>query len=220
MRTVSLARDIETRLQQLGAGADGRVLPGAAHPAEIAARLTRESGLACRPGPNGPLAPNRFAVRLPADGPLSLPGARAMSRVLEQAVEETARERGWRLAGPARVRLETDPSLTPGTIGVESAVRPGRRPPWAVLRRPDRQLPLTVNRCLIGRRAGADLAIDHPSISDPHALLWQEGGAAWAEDRDSAGGTFADGRRITGRAEIPPGGKISFGDLEFRLERR
>lgn len=217
---MSLARDLESRLQQLGAAADGRVLPGAVHPAEIAALLTRESGLACRPGPTGPLAPNRFAVRLPADGPPPLPATRAVSRALEQAVEETARERGWRLAGPARVRMESDPSLAPETVKVESAVRPGRRPPWAVLRRAGRQLPLTVNRCLIGRGGGADLAIDHPSVSNDHALLWQEGGGVWAEDRASAGGTFVNGQRITGRAEIPPGGKISFGVLEYRLERR
>lgn len=187
---------------------------------EIAARITREAGLACRAGEGGPVSPNRFTVRLPAGALGSLPRDQALRRVLERSVEETARERGWRLMGPARVRMETDPSLPPATMEVTSAVRTGRRPPWAVLRRPEQHLPLTVNRCLIGRSDAADLTIPHRTVSDMHALLWQEGGGIWAEDRGSARGTFVNGRRITGRTALPVGGEIAFGVLEYRLEAR
>lgn len=196
-----LAPDLQTRLTE-----------------EIAARITREAGLACRAGEGGPVSPNRFAVRLPAGALRPFSHPQALLRVLERGVEETARERGWRLTGPARVRVETDPSLPPETLEVSSAVRPGRRPPWAVLHRPGRSLPLTVNRCLIGRSRAADLTIPHRAVSPVHALLWQEGGGIWAEDRGSARGTFVEGRRISGRAALPVGGKIAFGDLEYRLE--
>lgn len=214
---MSLAPDLQTRLTE---EADGRVAPDAVHPAEIAARITREAGLACRAGEGGPVSPNRFAVRLPPGALRSFPRPQSLLRVLEQSVEETARERGWRLAGPARVRMETDPSLPPATMEVSSAVRTGRRPPWAVLRRPGRSLPLTVNRSLIGRSGAADVTIPHRAISPVHALLWQEGGGIWAEDRDSARGTFVEGRRIDKRAALPAGGEIAFGDLTFRLEAR
>lgn len=212
--------DLQTRLRRLLEEADGRAAPGAVHPAEIAARITREAGLACRAGPGGPVSPNRFAVRLPTGALRSLPRDQLLRRVLEQSVEETARERGWRLTGPARVRMETDPSLPPATMEVTSAVRPGRRPPWAILRRLEQRLPLTVNRCLIGRSGAADLTIPHRAVSGIHALLWQEGGGIWVEDRGSARGTFVDGRRITGRTALPVGGGIAFGSLEYRLEAR
>lgn len=212
---MSLAPDLQTRLTE---EADGRT--DAIHPAEIAALITREAGLACRAGEGGPVSPNRFAVRLPPGTLRSFPRPQALQQVLEQSVEEAARERGWRLTGPARVRMEADPSLPPATLEVSSAVRPGRRPPWAVLRRPGRSLPLTVNRCLIGRSGAADLTIPHRTVSPVHALLWQEGGGIWAEDRNSARGTFVEGRRIDGRAALPEGGKIAFGDIGYRLEAR
>ena len=109
MPGVKLVRDLEEsemRLAQLAGGTAGLVLRGAIHPAELAAQITRESDLACRQGPYGPVAPNRFAVRLNRRDLAGLPNPRRLARELEVATEAMSMARGRRLEGPVRVWVE------------------------------------------------------------------------------------------------------------------
>ena len=193
---------------------------GGLHPADLAALVAREADLGCRAGPWGTIAPNRFVVRLNRRDLAALPETGALKRRLERATEAMSMEQGRRMRGPVRVRLEADPGLGPGEATVRSFERAGRRPAWAFLVGGGRTIEMTVNHCLVGRGGEADVSIDHESVSLRHALIWYEGEGTWIRDVGSTHGTFVDGRPARGESAVRPGGKISFGALDYRLRVR
>lgn len=81
-------------------------------------------------------------------------------------------------------------------------------------------LPLAKRVVTVGRYAGSDLALEHPSISRRHAQLRPspEGTQLDVLDLRSANGTFIDGERVK-RATVLEGGVLRFGELSFRLVR-
>ena len=127
---MKLVRDLARRLEQLVEGVAGKVFRGTVHPAELAARIVRESDLIRREGPLGPVAPNQFATHLSEKDIAALTEAEPVNRELEHAVEVTAMARGWRLEGPARVWLEADSTVSAGMVRIESSETPGPRPAW------------------------------------------------------------------------------------------
>ena len=218
MTVVKLVRDLERRLEQLVEGVAGKVFRGAVHPAELAARIARESDLTRRESPLGPVAPNQFAVHLSAKDVAALTEAGSINRELERAVEVTAAARGWRLEGPARVWLEADESVSHGMARLESSEVPGQRPSWAILLGHDVELPITFNRCLIGRSAEADVSIPIDSVSRRHAVLWQEDATIWIYDLGSANGTFIEGTPASDTLPIEFGQRVTFGPTPFVLQ--
>lgn len=187
------------------------------HPSELAARISGESDLACRPGRFGTVAPNRFAVRLNGVDLAGLGNPRRLTRELERVTESMAMGRGRRLEGPVRVWLEADHSLDPGTVTVLSSYRGGRRPAWAHLTGGGPTLELTVNCSLVGRGGDADIAILHPSVSTRHALIWFEDDSTWVRDVGSTAGSFVDGSPVSGTTRVPPEGTLRFGAVEYML---
>ena len=217
MPVVKLARGLERRLEQLVEGVAGKVFRGAVHPAELAARIARESDLTRRESPLGPVAPNQFAVHLSAKDVAALTEGGSINRELERAVEVTAAARGWRLEGPARVWLEADERVSYGMVRLESSEAPSQRPSWAILLGHDVELPITFNRCLIGRSAEADVSIPIDSVSRRHAMLWQEDATIWIYDLGSANGTFIEGTPASDPLPIGFGQRVALGPTPFVL---
>ena len=215
---MKLARDLERRLERLVEGVAGKVFRGSVHPAELAARIARESDLNRREGSLGPVAPNEFAVHLSAKDISALSDAGPINRELEHAVEITAAARGWRLEGPARVWLEANDTVTAGMVRLDSREVPGQREPWATLKGHNAELSVTVNRCLIGRAVDADVPLLIDSISRRHAMLWQEGDAIWIYDLGSANGTFVEGAPASDPTPITSGQRVMFGTTPLVLQ--
>jgi transcriptional regulator with GAF, ATPase, and Fis domain len=75
---------------------------------------------------------------------------------------------------------------------------------------------------VMGRGSGADVRIDHPSVSRRHlAVSWSEAASAYeAADLDSRNGSWLDGAKL-GKAERPlgEGSVLRIGDVLFVLER-
>ena len=215
---MNLVRDLERRLEQLVEGVAGKVFRGSVHPAELAARLARESDLTRRDGPLGPVAPNHFTIHLNQRDVGALNGALNVAQELETAVEVTALARGWRLEGPASVALQSDPSISAGMIRVEAQELPGDRTAWAALVGTGDQQAITVNRCLIGRAADADVTLLFDSVSRRHALIWHEDERVWIQDLKSANGTFVDGVPATEPVETQSGQRVTFGAIPYVLQ--
>ena len=220
MPGVKLVRDLEEsemRLAQLAVGTAGLVLRGGIHPAELAAQITRESDLACRQGPYGPVAPNRFALRLNRRDLAGLPNPRRLARELEVATEAMSMARGRRLEGPVRVWVEADPALERGTAEVRASQRKGRRPAWALLTGRGPALEITLNRSLLGRGGQTDVEIPHHSVSRHHALIWYEEEGVWVHDLGSAGGTFVEGEPAPDATAVAPEARVTFGTVRYLL---
>lgn len=215
---MKLVRDIERRLEQLVEGVAGRVFKGTLHPSELVARLVREADLALVDGPNGPVAPNVYAIHLsPKDvGELDVP--ELINRELEAAIEAEAAGRGWRLEGPARVWIEAHDSVGAGRVAVVKETRPAPRAPWARLVAANATYDLTYNRCVVGRGTGADTIIPEDIVSRRHAMFWLEGGTAWVADLRSANGTFVDGVPAAAPIAVGDHQRIVLGTLPVRFE--
>ncbi len=75
-----------------------------------------------------------------------------------------------------------------------------------------RSLPFEGERLRIGRRPENDLVIEDLAVSRMHAVLVREAdGRVVLEDAGSGNGSYLDGERIEGRAEIPPGRPVRMG---------
>jgi len=196
-------------------GMAARLFRGRIHPVELGSRLIREADLSLQEGTAGPVAPNYFVVTLggpPADD-AALEEAQAE---LALVVEENAAERGWRLDGPAVVRIGTGAGI-PSDASVEASFAPGEVPVWARLVPPGRSAALEVryNRSTIGRSRDADLSIAASEVSRLHALLWRQAGGAWIHDLGSSNGTYVNGERITEVLEVLDGDVLTFGEPHY-----
>jgi len=216
---MKLVRDFERRLEQLVDGMAGRVFRGKLHPVELAARLVREADLSVEEGPTGPSAGNVFGLRLnPRDLDTAVPSK--LVRELEDLLESTAADRGWRLNGPVQVTLEPNAALSPGTVDCRIDRSTGTRPPWAFLTAGNgTRHAVRYNRCLIGRANTSDITIGNPGVSRTHALMWRESGETWVVDLESANGTEVNGASSNAPLLLTPGAIVSFGPvaLTFRL---
>jgi len=85
----------------------------------------------------------------------------------------------------------------------------------AVQHTPIDQLPFTV-----GRRAGISLKINFRTVSGNHACLWAEGGNLLVKDLESTNGTYVNGHRIVGTAQIGEEDLIHFAEAPFRIRRQ
>ena len=212
---MNLVRHIEKRLEKVVEGLAGLTFKGQLHPVELASRLIREADLAVEDGPAGPEAPNEFEVRIaPAVLTDDLPGEYVQE--LARAVEDTAIERGWRLAGPVRITLIEDPQVTSGIDCAVSVVE-GELQPWARLTGSHGTYQLAFNRLLVGRADTADIQIQQSHISRSHARLWRDGAGIWVQDLNSSNGTSVNGTHINTVTNLSDGAVVAFGPSAFTL---
>jgi hypothetical protein len=212
---MKLVRDFERRLEQLVEGVAGRVFRGKLHPVELAARLVREADLSTEQGPAGPTTANIYNLRLnPRDLDAEIPPGLVSG--LEDVLDSTAADRGWRLDGPVRVTLEPKEDVSPGTVDCRIDRSPGTLPAWAFLTAgSNTRHPIRHNRCVIGRAETSDVTIGNPGVSRTHALLWRESGEAWVVDLESANGTQVNGAPSRAPLLLPAGAAVSFGPVVF-----
>jgi EAL domain-containing protein (putative c-di-GMP-specific phosphodiesterase class I) len=78
-----------------------------------------------------------------------------------------------------------------------------------------RSFPFTINRL-----PDASLQINHGSISKRHAEITCERTRLIVTECGSTNGTFINGTRLAGRAELGDGDLLQFANFVFRLERR
>lgn len=212
---MSLARGIERRLERLMDGIAARLFGGKLHPVELAERIIREADLTLLERPTGPVASNDYLVTMsgvPADTTALGP----VQRELEQAVEETAWERGWRLEGETRVSLVVGGDGK-ANVKVEASILPGPRPAWARLHPIGEAPPIDVthNRAVIGRSGQSDAHVPSPEVSRSHALLWRELGDMWLADLGAANGTYLNGEPFDGAVNLVAGDSIGLGPVSL-----
>jgi hypothetical protein len=217
---MSFARRLEALLESAVDRVAGAVFPGSIQPAELGGRVVRAVDLATTEDELGPSAPNVVEIGVhPADLPEDLP-TEVLDRGLSAALEDEAARRGWRLGGPAAVRIVAADDVPRGHPRVRTGRRAGARPAWGHLAAADERHPLTDNRILVGRADDADVRLTEDSVSRRHALLWREDGAVRITDLGSANGTRVGGRPITGPTVLGPGVDVVFGSVVARIAER
>ena len=70
----------------------------------------------------------------------------------------------------------------------------------------------------VGSDPECKLLLAHPDVSERHAILAVKPGSCWIEDLDSGTGTFLDGERVVGRANVQVGAKMGIGPFSLVLE--
>ncbi len=70
----------------------------------------------------------------------------------------------------------------------------------------------------IGRSPRSDIVLEDDYVSSTHARIFARRQFLFLEDLGSTNGTFVDGRRVDGEAQIRPGQDIVIGDTVFRYE--
>jgi pSer/pThr/pTyr-binding forkhead associated (FHA) protein len=70
----------------------------------------------------------------------------------------------------------------------------------------------------IGRSADADIRIEDRFASGVHARIYSRGASYYVEDMNSTNGTFLNGGRLDGEAELSDLDELRIGDTEFRFE--
>jgi len=74
-------------------------------------------------------------------------------------------------------------------------------------------------QAVVGRLDSCDIPINDSSVSREHARINQMGDDYSVEDLGSTNGTMVNGQTIRGVVRLKPGDMITFGSVEFRLER-
>ncbi|WP_433378834.1 FHA domain-containing protein [Actinoplanes sp. CA-142083] len=69
----------------------------------------------------------------------------------------------------------------------------------------------------VGREGDPSARLDDPTVSRRHATIEVGGGRMTVHDLDSLNGTYVNGRRIHGSAEIRAGDVVSFGSVNARV---
>lgn len=212
---MGLARGLERRLEQLVDGLAARLFRGRVHPVELGTRIVREADLAAYDTHAGPGAPNAFVVTMGGE-PEPEEALFEAQRGLEAVLADAAAERGWRLEGPATVRIRFGEG-SPSAVTIEPLVEPGPQPPYATLESDGRMIDVTVNRSVVGRGSSADIHLPGDEISRQHALMWREAGAVWIADLESANGTFVNGEPVNEVIDLIDGDRLTFGSSTYLL---
>jgi DNA-binding winged helix-turn-helix (wHTH) protein len=83
-----------------------------------------------------------------------------------------------------------------------------------------REFPLENGDNFLGRDPGAQVRVDHPSVSRRHAKIVVRSGRATLEDLESRNGTFVNGRRLDAPAELGHGTVIGLGPITLTFVSR
>ncbi|MFB0833453.1 FhaA domain-containing protein [Arthrobacter halodurans] len=206
-------------------------------PVEFASRLRHEMDTRSLTLSQGrTLAPNSFEIRLSAD---DFAKARQWGPTLAEelcdVVVNHAKGQRYTLQGPVRVSFKKDADLKAGhftvtaTMTKDAAPAPQPPRPATPARQPSRLQPvldlngqryaLNSDSIVLGRSSDADIPVDDPGVSRRHIEILREGGTAWAVDLGSTNGSYVNGQRVDGRAELFDGSIIAMGRtrITFRL---
>ncbi|BDV29364.1 FhaA domain-containing protein [Microbacterium terricola] len=165
------------------------------------------------------LAPNTFVVRMaPADyANMSSLGA-ALGDELDTLVQKHAKAQGYTFAGPVGISLESDDSLSTGTLRVDSQTAKGTVSWRGVVDVEGKRHQLTKSRTVIGRGTDADITISDAGTSRKHVEILWDGERAMVRDLGSTNGTMLNGRKVA-EAALPTDSTVTIGrtDIVFRV---
>jgi hypothetical protein len=223
---VPILRDFERRLGALVEGFFASALRSGLQPVELAKRVIREMDANKTVGVREVWAPNRFVFTLSvADGERFEQVEQALVSELRRVVRETASERGWGLAGPPEIELQTDDSLGKGRFDVETsfvegeeelAPAPSGRATLTVLNG-GQTFTLGASTVTLGRLPESDVVVDDPGASRQHARIRNSNGEFVLTDLGSTNGTLVNDESVQERV-LDDGDRIMIGEtvLEFR----
>ena len=227
--------NVERGLEKIVRGAFSTGSRSQVQPVEIASALRREldnKSLTLAQGRT--LAPNVFTARLSdPDFALAQEWGSPLAEELCDVVIKHVNSQNYTLKGPVRVSFTRDSALKPGVFEIDSATetQPSQRPsaPSAPSRQPTRYQPvleldgqrysLNVGSVLLGRSSEADILIDDTGVSRRHLEIHTGQGQSRAVDLGSTNGSYVNGQRVQGEAELTDGTVITMGRtrMTFRL---
>lgn len=227
--------NVERGLEKMVRGAFSTGSRSQVQPVEIASALRREldnKSLTLAQGRT--LAPNVFTARLSdPDFALAQEWGAPLAEELCDVVIKHVNSQNYTLQGPVRVSFTRDSDLKPGTFEIDSATekQPAQRrsAPSAPSRQPTRYQPvleldgqrfsLNAGSVLLGRSSEADILIDDTGVSRRHLEIQTGEGQSRAVDLGSTNGSYVNGQRVRGEAELTDGSVITMGRtrMTFRL---
>ncbi|MBG6226349.1 hypothetical protein IWX63_002944 [Arthrobacter sp. CAN_A2] len=223
--------NVERGLEKLVRGAFTTGARSQVQPLEIASALRKEldnRSLVLAQGRT--LAPNVFTARLSdSDFELAQQWGSALAEELCDVVIAHVNGQQYSLQGPVRVSFEHDPELKAGVFEIDSSIEkqtaarrsPGPAAPTAPRRQPTRYQPIlemdgqrySINSgsIVLGRSSEADILVDDTGVSRRHLEIRAQGARIYAVDLGSTNGSYVNGQRVVGQAELTDGSTITMG---------
>lgn len=228
--------NVERGLEKMVRGAFSTGSRSQVQPVEIASALRRElDNKSITLAEGRTLAPNVFSARLSeSDFALAQEWGATLAEELCDVVIKHVNSQGYTLRGPVKVSFTRDVELKAGVFEVDSATEKQagpRRPntPDAPTRQPTRLQPvldldgqrysLNAGSIILGRSSEADILVDDTGVSRKHLEIRTQGGSIRAVDLGSTNGSFVNGQRVHGQADLSDGSIITMGRtrMTFRL---
>lgn len=118
-----------------------------------------------------------------------------------------------RTPAPAPTRAPTAPAAAPSEIpaGATERIAPDGAPPSAIIEVEGRRYAINAAQISIGRSSEADIQVDDTGVSRKHIGIVLRGRRVYARDLGSTNGTFVDGHKVDGEAELFDGSVITAG---------
>lgn len=228
--------NVERGLEKIVRGAFSTGSRSQVQPVEIASALRREldnKSLTLSQGRT--LAPNVFTARLSdPDFALAQEWGAPLAEELCDVVIKHVNSQNYTLQGPVKVSFTRDSDLKPGSFEIDSATEKQsgpRRPaaPHVPNRQPARYQPildldgqrysLNPGSVVLGRSSEADILVDDTGVSRRHLEIRTGQGTARVVDLGSTNGSYVNGQRVHGEAELTDGSVITMGRtrITFRL---
>ncbi|WP_026532690.1 FhaA domain-containing protein [Arthrobacter sp. H41] len=229
--------NVERGLEKMVRGVFSTGSRAEVQPVEIASALRKELDNRSMVLAQGrTLAPNVFTARLSdADFANAQRWGSALAEELCDVVIRHVTSQQYTLQGPVQVSFAHDPDLKTGVLELDSSMeKGGRRPPAANApsapkRQPTRYQPVleldgqrySINAAsiVLGRSSDADILVDDTGVSRRHLEIRTSNGGVFAVDLGSTNGSYVNGQRVQGQAELTDGSVITMGRtrLTFRL---
>lgn len=234
---MGLLDNVERGIERVVRGAFSSGSSGRVEPLELAIALRRElDERSFTVGQGRTLAPNVFTARLSdSDFKRAQDWGAPLAEELCDVVIKHARSQSYTLQGAVRVSFTRDSALKPGVFEVDSATEKAEAPaarqaaPPTPRQGPGRMQPvldidgqrysLNAPSVVLGRSSEADILVDDTGVSRRHLEIRTENGNSRAIDLGSTNGSFVNGQKVQGEADLTDGSTIAMGRtrITFRL---
>ncbi|MBG6084727.1 FhaA domain-containing protein [Zhihengliuella flava] len=193
-------------------------------------------------------APNHFTVRLAAaDFEKIQEFGTALAEELCDVAIDHARSQHYTLTGKVAVTFEQDEAVRAGDLAVQAKIvrrpesgpssaeagttaprapqpspQPAREPEprlQPVLQIGHKRYGMNSDSIVLGRSSETDIPVDDTGVSRQHLEIRSEAGKVWAVDLGSTNGSYVNGSKVDGRAELFDGSVITMGRtrITFRM---
>jgi hypothetical protein len=209
---VGILDSFEKGLERAVNGAFAKAFKSGLQPLEVTAALRRELDTkAAVVARDRILVPNRFTVRLAkGDFERLVNLGPALIDEFTQLVQQHATAQRYSFAGGISIELQHDPSMTEGTVRIDSQNVKGAIAWNPVLDIAGKRYPLTKARTVIGRGSEADITVDDSGTSRKHIEILWDGTRGQVNDLGSTNGSKLNGQPVT-KAPLPADSVIEIG---------